>query len=128
MLLSTQYVLYGEWLYTRHTIFSTPICRTTLPSSTFTTDKADVFLSTERLTDILRTALFIVSMHVLHTGTLPTLIATCVLKITGHFSHFLEKVVLLCYTVNIHKSSFHILALLLYQMTAQYTATVFQTK
>ncbi len=71
-LLGVRYLLYGEWLFAKHTVFYTD-----LPHYFFEFDVYDKqdgkFLSTERRRQLLRNAPFIVSVPVLHTGPVKTM-------------------------------------------------------
>jgi len=70
--LGDRYVLYGEWLYAKHSIFYTDLPHYLLEFDLYDT-RDHVFLSTERRHAILYQASFIASVHVLHEGSLPSL-------------------------------------------------------
>lgn len=70
--LGNRYVLYGEWLYAKHTLFYTDLPHYFMEFDML--DTADgTFLSTERRADLLRHAPFIVPVAVLHAGTVASL-------------------------------------------------------
>jgi hypothetical protein len=73
-LLADRYVLYGEWLYGKHSIFYTDLPHYLLEFDLYDTHEA-VFLSTERRRDLLRATPFIASVRVLHEGRLSSLVA-----------------------------------------------------
>jgi hypothetical protein len=64
--LSDRYVLYGEWLFAKHTIFYDALPHYFLEFDVLDV-QADAFLSTPRRQELLR-GLPIVSVHVLHAG------------------------------------------------------------
>jgi hypothetical protein len=66
-LLTDRYVLYGEWLYGKHSIFYTELPHYLLEFDIYDTQE-DAFLSTERRRRLLQDAPFIVSVHVLRAG------------------------------------------------------------
>jgi hypothetical protein len=70
--LDDRYVLYGEWLYGKHSIFYTELPHYLLEFDLYDT-RDDVFLSTERRQTMLRDVPCIASVPVLHAGTLPSL-------------------------------------------------------
>jgi hypothetical protein len=70
--LGDRYMLYGEWLYGKHSIFYTDLPHYLLEFDLYDTRDSD-FLSTERRQTMLRQAPFIASVPVLHAGTLPSL-------------------------------------------------------
>ncbi len=74
VLLSGRYVLYGEWLYAKHTIFYTDLPHYFMEFDIYDR-QADLFLSTERRAALLQAAPFVVSVRVLHSGTVPSLAA-----------------------------------------------------
>ena len=73
-LLADRYVMYGEWLYAKHTVFYTD-----LPHYFLEFDIYDIttntFLSTARRQELLQSAPFITSVRVLHEGTVASLSA-----------------------------------------------------
>ncbi|MFP4438522.1 MAG: RNA ligase family protein [Chloroflexaceae bacterium] len=73
-LLGGRYVLYGEWLYAKHTIFYTDLPHYFMEFDIYDR-QADQFLSTERRVALLQAAPFVVSVRVLHCGTVPSLAA-----------------------------------------------------
>jgi hypothetical protein len=83
-LLADRYVLYGEWLYGKHSIFYTDLPHYLLEFDLFDTLEA-AFLSTERRRELLRAAPFISSVRVLHGGALPSLAALTALVGQSHF-------------------------------------------
>jgi hypothetical protein len=66
-LLGTRYVLYGEWLYARHSIFYTDLSHYFLEFDIYDQTE-NRFLSTERRRELLRRASFIVSVPVVYRG------------------------------------------------------------
>ncbi len=73
-LLGDRYVLYGEWCYAKHTLFYNALPSYLMEFDLYDT-REDVFLSTARRMSLLRGAPFVVSVHVLHAGPLPSLAA-----------------------------------------------------
>ncbi|GHO43259.1 RNA ligase family protein [Ktedonospora formicarum] len=84
--LGDRYVLYGEWLYAKHTVFYTD-----LPHYFMEFDILDKvtgqFLSTQRRREFLRVLPFIVSVKVLYEGVVQTL--SELVSLIGH-SHFIS--------------------------------------
>ena len=70
--LGDRYVMYGEWLYAKHTIFYTDLPHYFLEFDVYDSATA-TFLSTERRRWLLRAAPFVVSVHVLREGSVPSL-------------------------------------------------------
>lgn len=70
--LGSRYIMYGEWLYAKHTVFYTDLLHYFLEFDILDTDNG-TFLSTERRKDLLRQAPFVVSVRVLHNGPVATL-------------------------------------------------------
>ena len=66
-LLGDRYILYGEWLYAKHTIYYTDLPHYFLEFDIFDTQE-EVFLSTARRRELLRTAPFIASVLALREG------------------------------------------------------------
>lgn len=83
--LGDRYVMYGEWLYAKHTVFYTDLPHYFLEFDVYDTTTG-VFLSTERRRELLRATSFVVPVRVLHDGDLPSLAALC--DLVGH-SHFI---------------------------------------
>jgi hypothetical protein len=70
--LGERYVMYGEWLYARHSVFYTDLPHYFLEFDVY--DKAkDEFLSTERRRLMLERAPFVASVKVLHEGPVASL-------------------------------------------------------
>lgn len=70
--LGERYVMYGEWLYAKHSVFYTDLPHYFLEFDVL--DKAeDVFLSTERRGQVLERAPFVASVKVLHAGPVASL-------------------------------------------------------
>lgn len=69
--LGHRYVMYGEWLYARHTVFYTDLPHYFLEFDLLDTDTSH-FLDTPRRATLLSTTPFIHSVRVLHTGTVAT--------------------------------------------------------
>lgn len=73
-ILGARYVMYGEWLYAKHTIFYTDLPHYFMEFDIYDRE-ADLFLSTDRRAELLRTAPFVVPVRVLATGIIPSLSA-----------------------------------------------------
>ncbi len=71
-LLTDRYVMYGEWLYAKHTIFYTDLPHYFLEFDILDT-ATGVFLSTPCRHELLRDAPFVASVAVLHAGVVPAL-------------------------------------------------------
>ena len=70
--LGERYVMYGEWLYAKHSVFYTDLPHYFLEFDVY--DKAEeVFLSTERRWQLLKQAAFVASVKVLHEGPVASL-------------------------------------------------------
>lgn len=70
--LTDRYVMYGEWLYAKHTVFYTDLPHYFMEFDVL--EKANgVFLSTARRREFLRRLPFVVSVQVLHEGPVHTL-------------------------------------------------------
>ncbi len=70
--LTDRYIMYGEWLYARHSIFYTSLPHYFLEFDLY--DKThDEFLSTKRRRQVLARAPFVVSVKVLHEGPVDSL-------------------------------------------------------
>ena len=78
--LGDRYVLYGEWLYARHTIFYTDLPHYFLEFDALDTSDG-VFLSTPARRELLRKAPFVRSVRVLHEGTVAS--AEALVALTG---------------------------------------------
>lgn len=71
-LLGNRYIMYGEWLYAKHTVFYDELTHYFMEFDIF--DKIEgKFLSTKRRRELLKNYGFIVSVLVLHEGKLNTL-------------------------------------------------------
>jgi hypothetical protein len=70
-ILGSRYVMYGEWLYAKHTIFYTDLPHYFLEFDIYDIAQA-VFLSTDRRRELLRAAPFVAPVLVLHEGTIAT--------------------------------------------------------
>lgn len=79
--LGDRYVMYGEWLYAKHTVFYTELPHYFLEFDVYDT-ATGLFLSTSRRRELLGAAPFVVSVRVLHEGMLPSLAALC--DLVGH--------------------------------------------
>ncbi len=85
--LSERYVMYGEWLYAKHTVFYTDLPHYFMEFDVL--DKSDLtFLSTARRRDLLRSLPFVSSVKVLHEGAVDTL--QTLKKLIGP-SHFIKQ-------------------------------------
>jgi hypothetical protein len=82
--LRDRYVLYGEWLYAKHTIFYTDLPHYLLEFDLYDTQD-EVFLSTERRMQMLQGVPFVASVKVLHAGPIPSLDALQALLGPSHF-------------------------------------------
>jgi hypothetical protein len=69
--LGDRYVLYGEWLYAKHTIYYAELPHYFLEFDLYDTE-ASAFLDTQRRREILAPAPFLASVPVLHEGIAPT--------------------------------------------------------
>ena len=70
--LGERYVMYGEWLYAKHSVFYTDLPHYFLEFDVY--DKTqDLFLSTERRQQLLEQAPFVASVKVLHEGPVSSL-------------------------------------------------------
>jgi hypothetical protein len=65
--LDRRYILYGEWLYAKHTVFYTDLPHYFLEFDLYDKDK-DVFFSTQRRRSFLAALPFVVSVNVLYEG------------------------------------------------------------
>lgn len=83
-MLGSRYILYGEWCYSKHSIFYND-----LPHYFMAFDMLDTttgtFLATERRAAMLRIAPCIASVNVLHTGTVASLAALQAFVGPSHF-------------------------------------------
>ncbi|RAL26444.1 RNA ligase family protein [Thermoflavimicrobium daqui] len=70
-LLGDRYILYGEWMYAKHTIFYTDLPHYFLEFDIYD-QQEKVFLSTKARRDLLKSAPFIVSVKVLYEGAAPS--------------------------------------------------------
>ncbi|MGH2508340.1 MAG: RNA ligase family protein [Ktedonobacteraceae bacterium] len=85
--LTDRYVMYGEWLYAKHTVFYTDLPHYFMEFDIL--DKAHgIFLSTERRQDFLRQLPFVVSVKVLHEG--PVMSMQALKNLVGP-SHFIQQ-------------------------------------
>jgi hypothetical protein len=73
-LLGDRYVLYGEWLYGKHSIFYTDLPHYLLEFDIYDMHE-DVFLATEQRRNLLRAAPYIASVRVIHAGQVASLTA-----------------------------------------------------
>jgi hypothetical protein len=73
-LLGDRFVLYGEWLYGKHSIFYTDLPHYLLEFDIYDM-REDIFLATEQRRQMLVSAPFIASVRVIHAGQLPSLAA-----------------------------------------------------
>lgn len=84
--LSDRYIMYGEWLYAKHTVFYTELPHYFLEFDVL--DRASgEFLSTERRRKLLAALPFVSSVHVLYEGIVDTFQA--LISLIGH-SHFIS--------------------------------------
>jgi RNA ligase-like protein len=73
-LLGHRYILYGEWLYGKHSIFYTDLPHYLLEFDIYDTHE-DTFLATEQRRRLLSAAPYITSVRVIQAGQLPSLAA-----------------------------------------------------
>jgi hypothetical protein len=95
--LGDRYIMYGEWLYAKHTVFYTDLPHYFLEFDIY--DRAvDRFLSTERRMRVLEGAPFVSSVKVLHTGPVSDLAALTALIGPSYFirSDHLRQLDALC--------------------------------
>jgi hypothetical protein len=85
-ILDARYLLFGEWLYAKHTIFYTELPHYFLEFDIYDR-RDDVFLSTERRAKMLEQAPFVSSVKVLYAGLVPS--ASALVALVGP-SHFIE--------------------------------------
>lgn len=71
-LLGERYIMYGEWLYAKHTLFYNALPHYFLEFDIYDT-AGDAFLDLARRQQLLRRAPFVVSVPTLHEGSLPSL-------------------------------------------------------
>ncbi len=100
--LTDRYIMYGEWLYAKHTVFYTDLPHYFLEFDIYdkTTDK---FLSTERRRIFLQQLPFVVSVKVLYEGQVDTLQKLTSLLVHSHFisdDHF-TRLHMLCKEKNL---------------------------
>ncbi len=82
--LADRYVLYGEWLYAKHSIFYTDLPHYFLEFDLFD-KRVDVFLSTQRRREVLAGAPFVTSVKVVYEGQPPSLTTLTALIGPSHF-------------------------------------------
>ncbi len=82
--LGGRYVMYGEWLYAKHTIFYTHLPHYFLEFDVLDT-ATGAFLSTARRRELLSGCPFVVPVHVLHAGEVASLAALRALIGPSHF-------------------------------------------
>jgi len=83
-LLGDRYILYGEWLYAKHTIYYTDLPHYFLEFDIYDIQE-DAFLSTVRRRELLRAAPFLASVLVLREGTFDSLAELTALIGPSHF-------------------------------------------
>jgi hypothetical protein len=82
--LADRYVMYGEWLYAKHSLFYTDLPHYFLEFDLF--DKTNkVFLSTQRRREMLARAPFVASVKVLYEGSVQTMQELNALVGPSHF-------------------------------------------
>ncbi len=85
--LSDRYIMYGEWLYAKHTLFYTDLPHYFMEFDIY--DKlTNEFLSTERRKILLAVLPFVASVKVLHEGRMPDMQA--LRRLIGH-SYFISE-------------------------------------
>lgn len=70
--LGDRYIMYGEWVYAKHTIFYTDLPHYFLEFDIYDTETG-TFLSTARRRELLNAAPFVAPVHVLREGVVPSL-------------------------------------------------------
>lgn len=70
--LTDRYVMYGEWLYAKHSLFYTDLPHYFLEFDLLDKENG-IFLSTQRRREVLARAPFVASVKVLHEGNVPSL-------------------------------------------------------
>lgn len=90
--LNERYILYGEWLYAKHTVFYTDLPHYFMEFDIYDKE-TDVFLSTERRRTLLATLPFVVSVKVLYEGAIRD--ARQLVQMIGP-SHFIREEHLEC--------------------------------
>jgi hypothetical protein len=85
--LANRYIMYGEWLYAKHTVFYTDLPHYFMEFDVLDKTGGD-FLSTARRQDFLRQLPFVVSVKVLQEGPVSTMQA---LKNLVGLSHFIKQ-------------------------------------
>jgi RNA ligase len=83
-ILEDRYIMFGEWLYAKHTIFYTELPHYFLEFDIYDR-REDSFLSTERRAKLLEQAPFVSSVKVLHVGFIPSVLALTALIGPSHF-------------------------------------------
>ena len=83
-MLEDRYLMFGEWLYAKHTIFYTELPHYFLEFDIYDR-RDDVFLSAERRLELLKQAPFVSSVKVLHAGAVPSASALIALIGPSHF-------------------------------------------
>jgi hypothetical protein len=83
-ILEDRYLMFGEWLYAKHTIFYTELPHYFLEFDIYDR-RDDLFLSTERRAKLLEQVSFVSSVKVLHIGAVASLPALVALIGPSHF-------------------------------------------
>ncbi len=103
--LRERYILYGEWLYAKHTVFYTDLPHYFMEFDIYDKD-TDVFLSTERRRAFLAALPFVVSVDVLYEGQVNSSAQLIALLGPSHFiseSH-VERLHTLCQEKGLHST------------------------
>jgi hypothetical protein len=90
--LADRYLMYGEWLYAKHTVYYTDLPHYFLEFDIYDKTRGE-FLDTERRQSLLEPLPFVVSVKVLHQGTVPSLAALAAMIGPSHFiapDHFVR--------------------------------------
>jgi hypothetical protein len=82
--LGDRYILYGEWLYAKHSVFYTDLPHYFMEFDIYDRDE-DLFLSTERRTEMLAPLPFVTSVKVLYAGRVSDLAALTAMVGPSHF-------------------------------------------
>jgi hypothetical protein len=83
-ILEDRYLMFGEWLYAKHTIFYTELPHYFLEFDIYDR-REDIFLSTEERAKLLEQAPFVASAKVLHSGAVASMPALVALIGPSHF-------------------------------------------
>ncbi|MGL5434182.1 MAG: RNA ligase family protein [Lachnospiraceae bacterium] len=71
-MLGSRYIMYGEWLYAKHTVYYNALTHYFMEFDIYDRE-AEMFLSTRKRQELLKVCPFIVSVRILYEGTLSSL-------------------------------------------------------